>query len=88
MHSRTVSCRLTALVLALGLATSTACSTTKSLLGPDAEPRPYSGVRSLMNADAVEALTVLWPVDFVLSAIADTLLLPYTMGRDKGREND
>ena len=88
MHSRSISRRLTALALTLGLAASTACSTTKSLLGSDANPRPYSGVRSLMNADAVEALFILWPVDFVLSGVADTLLLPYTMRQDKRGAND
>lgn len=83
-----ISSRLTVLVLALGLAASSACSTTRSLLGADAERRPYSGVRSMMNADAVEAMFILWPIDFILSGVADTLLLPYTMTGDRGGEND
>ena len=76
-----------AIVLALALLIHTGCSTTRSLWGSDAEPRPYSGVRSLMNADAVEALFILWPVDFVLSGVADTLLLPYTMRQDEGERS-
>ena len=38
-----------AIVLALALLIHTGCSTTRSLWGSDAEPRPYSGVRSLPN---------------------------------------
>jgi uncharacterized protein YceK len=83
-----LSRRLTVLALAFGLAASSACSTTKSLLGADAERRPYSGVRSMMNADAVEAMFILWPIDFILSGIADTLLLPYTMSGDEDAESD
>ena len=83
-----LSRHLTVLALTLGLAASSACSTTKSLTGADAERRPYSGVKSMMNADAVEAMFILWPIDFILSGIADTLLLPYTMTGDKDAEND
>ncbi len=76
------------IILVLALSIFTACSTAKSLMGSHAERKPYSGVRSMMNADTVEALTILWPVDFILSGIADTLLLPYTMRQDKDGEND
>ena len=81
-----ISRRLTVLVLSFGLAASSACSTTKSLTGADAERRPYSGVKSMMNADAVEAVFILWPVDFILSGVGDTLLLPYTMTGPERRD--